>query len=352
MTDSSEGTSLKTWHNAVKNVDRETMLPVGLGNKSDKANILAFYGDKRINAAVALTLQEMTGSDRGVRWLTKVTNEAVSNELFASRLKDTLPVQSKDLHHKVKLQEHDSGTMVEAAVEAVASTQADGDDAVSDLANWLVEVALQRGNTNSKGLLLEKRGDIVSTDKLVGQPDHKPVFLAKAKLGDTQCEAKAGSKIEAQQAASAKVLELFGEERRLFPTNTRLQFDKDEKDKNDFFEITLDAAMNVKDGEDAKGWWERGAFKPKKCFHRTQMTPHAFADKVATVKCWLRQDSNSEVFSALVVVVATASFEGSGKEPVLGRSFLKHGGSRTAALKAVGLEANDFIANEILGLPR
>ena len=158
MTDSSEGTSLKTWHNAVKNVDRETILPVGLGNKSDKANILAFYGDKRINAAVALTLQEMTGSDRGVRWLTKVTNEAVSNELFASRLKDTLPVQSEDLLHKAKLQKHDSGAMVEAAVEAVASTQADGDDAVSDLANWLVEVALQRGNTNSKGEFLEKGG--------------------------------------------------------------------------------------------------------------------------------------------------------------------------------------------------
>lgn len=359
--------SLPKWHAAVAQVPLSKILPMGFGAESNHANIAAFFGDQRINMAVALTLQQIMNptsssfstSELGLAWLsTNVKNEAISNQMFASHLEYILPVHSQELISMVECQPHDAGTLVEAAVETVASSTPGGTagkEAVEELAAWLVETALKRGPTNSKGDLLEA-GGVVSSMILDGYPAHEPRFVATAQLGDRTCEAEGRSKLKAEHAASAQLFQLlYGRSGKTsFSTMERVQFidesDSEEDQSDDFIEINVDAVMNIRNGEDKADWWWKGATIPKSAFHRAMMAPHAFPDDVAVVKSWIRQDAASEHYSALIVVMGTSSpQERPEKDPIASRCFLEHGRSKSSARRAVGLSANHFIASEILG---
>jgi hypothetical protein len=347
--------ALTKWHVAVANVPLSQVVPLGFGAASDTANIAAFYGDKRIGTEVALTLRNIADSDVGVAWLSEVMAEAVSNQMFASRLGDILPVHSKGLLKLAEIQLHDAGTMVEAAIDAVVSAGGvAGEEAVSELASWLVEAALQRGPANTKGKLLEV-GGIVTSKFLDGYPDHDPRFLATAQLDGLNFEAEGRSKLEAEQEASARLLLLMDSSFGGFASSKRMQVrgnDTQCSSSGDFIEITSDLAMNLKNGESAQEWWLRGAAKSNSAFYRAVMAPHTFPNAIAMVKCWLREagktSSCSEYYTVLVAVVGTSSLQ-DGNEPV-GRSFLNHGKSRTLAKKAAGLAANVYIASEIVCL--
>jgi hypothetical protein len=209
-------TGLVKWHAAVAQIPLSTILPIGFGAVNNKANIAAFFGDQKINMEVTLALQRISAMPNSpykvdLGWLTKVKGEAVSNQMFASNLGQILPEQSQGLVELAQLKLHDAGTFVEAAVEAVATSMPGGEsgrEAVAELAEWLVKETLKRGPANYKGDLLEAGGTVET--KRIGGTDHKPVFLAKANLGDQSAEIEGCSKRKAEQAASEKILDKVG----------------------------------------------------------------------------------------------------------------------------------------------
>lgn len=356
--------SLSKWHAAVVQVPLTTILPLGFGAVRNDANVAAFFGDRRINLAVALTLQRLSKAPdanheiAGVPWLSKVQSEAVSNQMFASHIEDILPVQGKGLLDVALSQPHDGGTIVEAAVEAVASSMPGGmagKEAVDDLAKWLVEKALSRGSTNHKGDLLEF-GGTVESQRLEGYEDHAPLFLATAKLGDVICEAEGRSKLEAEQAAAGQVFNLLGlqdgSSREFVKVERRIEYERKggEDESHDFIEFYGDVAMNLRGGEDEKGWWLRGAAKPNMAFHRAMMAPYAFPDNIYTVKSWSRLpvDSKNEKNFVLVVIIGKP-LQQERRGCIVARSFLEVGETKSSARRAAGMKVNRFITEEILG---
>ncbi|OEU15872.1 hypothetical protein FRACYDRAFT_240568 [Fragilariopsis cylindrus CCMP1102] len=209
--------SLSKWHAAVAQIPLSTILPIGFGAASNKANIAAFFGDQRINMEVTLALQRISTMPNSpykvdLRWLTQVKSEAVSNRMFAKNLGLILPDQSQGFVELAEHQPHDAGTFVEAAVEAVATSIPGGDsgrEAVAELAEWLVQEALKRGhdNYNYKRRLLKVPR--IET-KRIGGTDHEPVFLAKANISGHSAEAEGRSKKLAEQAASKKLFKNVG----------------------------------------------------------------------------------------------------------------------------------------------
>jgi len=355
--------SLSKWHAAVAQVPLTTILPLGFGGVRNDANEAAFVGDRRINLAVALTLQSLSNANRqftGLAWLSSVQSEAVSNRMFASHIEEILPAQGKGLLGMALSQPHNGGTMVEAAVEAVASSIPGGmagKEAVDDLAEWLVEKALSSGATNYKGDLLEY-GGAVESQRLEGYEDHAPLFLATAKLAGVVCEAEGRSKLKAEQAAAGQVFSLIrrqgGSSREIVKVETRVEYERkgDEDKSHDFIEFNGDAAMNLRGGEGKKGWWLRGAAKPQDAFHRAMMAPYAFPDNIYTVKSWSRLpvDSKNEENFVLVVIIGK-SLQQERRGCVVARSFLEVGESKSFARRVVGMKVNRFIADEILGQP-
>lgn len=188
---------LSLWHAAIAPIPRSDILPIGMGNVDNRANIAAFFGDQKILSHVGLELRQRGFASRGVGWLTTVTGQAVSNELFARQFQTILPVQSVGLEQKSSIR--DCGTMVEAAVDAV-----EDDRAVSELAAWLLDHSLELGNQNAKGRLLQLGGKVTST-KEPKSMDHSPVFRAVATWNNQRAEAHGRTKVEAEQAAATKL---------------------------------------------------------------------------------------------------------------------------------------------------
>ena len=210
--------SLSKWHAAVAQIPLSTILPIGFGAASNKANIAAFFGDQKINMEVTLALQRISTMPNSpykvdLGWLTQVKSEAVSNRMFAKNVGLILPDQSQGFVGLAQRQSHDAGTFVEAAVEAVATSIPGGEsgrEAMAELAEWLVQEALKRrhANYNNKRDLLEFGGTIET--KRIGGTDHEPVFLAKANISGHSAEAEGRSKKLAEQAASEKLFKNVG----------------------------------------------------------------------------------------------------------------------------------------------
>ena len=197
---------LTEWHRAVASVSREKLLPLGLGAATNAANVNAFYGDKLLGAAVARELRHVEPNEEG--YMTIVFEEATSNKNLAEKLRQILPTQSDGIadiisqHH----QQHDAGTMVEAAVTAVHDAGG-GDAAIRNLARWLVSQAISIAAThNSKGRLLGLGGKLEAV-RIEGFPQHAPQFRAVATLNGKSAEAIGGTRKQAEMVASALLLD-------------------------------------------------------------------------------------------------------------------------------------------------
>lgn len=322
---------LSRWHEAVSRIPVSAILPIGLGNDHNRANIAAFYGDQQIRSAVGKVLRDRGSSSNGLEWLTQVSGQAVSNDLFASVFQDILPAHcNAELMKLLRTQIHDAGTMVEAAVDAVKEQE----EVVLELASWLVDTSVSLGDRNSKGRLLSLGGSI-TTEMLDGYPDHAPSFVSIAMLDGQRAVGNGRSKTEAEQVASA---ELLGDGK-FPPIVNRVDLPAPERNTDDDFKpFTTQLAMNLREVETQPEWWRRGAKTPKSAFHRALMAPHIFPDSVSTVKCWVRKGETTTC--ALLVVLGTSGQKG--------RSFLVHGTTKNAALKDIALVANEYIQNELL----
>ena len=426
---SSAPSSLSNWHRVVSQVPLHKILPLGFGGSTDYANVAAYYGDKRIGYEVAMELEKLcaaTNSNSSATtkksksattpqpspaWLTSISQQAISNKLFSEKLSEILPLQSQKVPADlVQLQVHDGGTMVEAAVDAVAKL--DGNmiktsqeaspqqTALSELAQYLIQTTLARGPVNSKGRLLEAGGTVKAEANMDSQKE--PWFWAVAHLEGKTSHAEGRSKREAEQAAAAKVLQLTStttegtnteDEQNTgfaaFSTTERVNFlgqvddfregtskeekEEHDKDNNLFWEATLNkasAAMNLLNGESPQEWWWRGATRPGRAHHRAMMAPFVFPDQVTAVQCWIRrpqiQGSPAQVSTpsgaedngctVLMVVIGHAlpdsnyskADDEDKPQPPLISSFVEHGPSKSRAVKLAGMAVNHFIATKIL----
>ena len=423
---SSSPSSLATWHRVVSQVPLHKILPLGFGGLTDYANIAAYYGDKRIGYEVAMELENLcdtTKSNNGTTtdskstvtpspaWLTSTSQQALSNKLFSEKISEILPLQSQKVPAAlVQLQVHDGGTMVEAAVDAVAKM--DGNTikhsqetspqqaALSELARYLIQSTLARGPANSKGRLLEAGGTVQAVATTNSQQE--PWFRAVAHLGGTTGHAEGRSKREAEQKAAAKVLpstfttsnsdDEQTTDFAAFSTKDRVNFlvqvddaqeptgeeenEEDDQDNNLFWEVKLNeatAAMNLRNGESPKEWWWRSATRPGRAHHRALMAPFVFPEQVTAVQCWVRRpqtlnsstvstvstpnDAEDDGCTVLMVVIGHALSDGNGDKidvddnpkPPLISSFVEHGRSKSHAVKLAGIAVNHFIATKILG---
>ena len=182
--------------------------------ESREIAVAAFYGDKILGAAVALSQQRADVDDQAtVGDLTHTHMLAVSNEVLHANFADILP-QYSDAVGSHRSQSRAAGTMVEAAVATVHATGPGGAAAIDDLADWLVQRAHASQlesvqdffqKANAKGKLLELGGRVSSTR--VGGPDNEPVWSAEAALGEQRVIVRVtGSSKDAERKAAEQVL--------------------------------------------------------------------------------------------------------------------------------------------------
>ena len=362
--------SLSNWHRAVSQVPLDKILPLGYGGLTDYANIAAYYGDKRIGYEVALELEKLCaatspgtststssiafppeGTHRfhaSPAWLSSITQQAISNKLFKDKFSDILPLHSKNIKTDLlQTQVHDAGTMVEAAIDAVAkleNSQENRDSstknpshvkilqetALSELAKYLIQTTLAQGPVNAKGRLLEAGGTVkaeIVTGESTSHISQENIFRAVAHLGGTTCHAEGRSKREAEQAAATKVLHLSStsssntepnggdffhttervnvsgkvEETQAVTGEADSEAEENTLDSNLFWELKLDeqsTAMNLKNGESPEEWWKRGANRRKSAHHRAMMAPFLFPEQVKVVQCWFRRPDTPDAMSS------------------------------------------------------
>ena len=220
----------RRWQNAARLIKDDFILPFLLkgGFYNTGQAFAGWCGDKFLGASAAKILSlELHGHKRTAGNATVLTSIALSNSFFASNIDTILP--HLRTHQGVKnLNDHDIGTIVEAAVAKVSQ---ENQDAVDDLARWLVQKAEDSGDTqatcsrfiqeqkaketlaylNAKGHLLNIGGKVYS--KREGGPNHAPIFSATAefhftdKQEDYRTNSKARSKKSAERIAAVELLE-------------------------------------------------------------------------------------------------------------------------------------------------
>ena len=100
------------------------------------------------------------------------------------------------------LSEHGIGTILEAAVAEIYEAN---EQAVNDLARWLLQMAETTPDPNLKGQLLQYGGS-VHVKSREGSA-HSPVYTAIAELNGILGEGTGCTKKKAEQMASERVLE-------------------------------------------------------------------------------------------------------------------------------------------------
>ena len=384
--------ALSAWHRACERVPLADVLPAGFdGPKGHEVTQAAWRGDKLLSAAVAaasLTC-EATDDISDVGTLTQLHSYATSNEMLSQQLPTLLPMHARQAAGLIRpLQHHDGGTMVEAAVAAVAES-GDGDEALAELARWLVERSAPESRImNSKGRLLNIGGTVdvrqvnatasssssssssssaTSGGTLLDDlPAPAPVYRAVARLKDLISTSYGATAREAERKACNAVLEQRALRDRqrvvLQPAEVRRAQAKAAGGGGGggtggggggivsarWRPVRRDddsMAANLRDGETLVEWWRRGANLARSAFHRSLMAPYAFPGQVLAVDAWTRRDS-AESLAVLVAVTARGPRgEGCVYLSTIGT------GRPTPAYCEAGVSANRLI-EEVLRLQR
>lgn len=210
---------LSNWYKAIGKVPWSDILPMGFGGIRDaNADGKAFVGDSIIGLAVAdILFREKFENPLRNQYM----SDAVSNYNMANCLQNLFPAdlgfQLPPMEER-EVQEHNCGTLVEAAVFSVR----DDNLAISECAHYLLSSAgcplPQSAFTadfpfptgpdaiNPKGRLLEMGGRV----DVVMVTENPPNFEATATRGDINATAGGRSKKEAERKAAAACLSLLG----------------------------------------------------------------------------------------------------------------------------------------------
>ena len=107
------------------------------------------------------------------------------------------------------------------------------------------------------------------------------------------------------------------------------------------------------DGEAWPRWWRRGAFDPKKAFHRAMMAPLVFPESIVAVDSWTRRQTmdDSTTTSSTVMMVIVSKQRRSHK---LDYSCLpiQTAVSASMARKSIGVKADRLIAKLVDARPQ
>ena len=242
---------LERWHAAVARVPTDSLLPLGFGNPTNEANVAAFLGDKLLGVAVAAALYRDTQSAQtlGIGRMSDVLSTATANKLLCEELVTILPVRRFGAQHLdwqaqpasapawpvahayvaphaleqshtteavlelAAVQQHNAGTMVEAAVAAVHFRRPDDAAPIAELARFLVARAREAGTFNFKGELLQRGGNISNALASGGRASFDGQarrFTAEASLGGARARGAGPSKLAAEQAAARKLFDALG----------------------------------------------------------------------------------------------------------------------------------------------
>ena len=202
---------LERWHTAVARVPTDSLLPLGFGNPTNEANVAAFLGDKLLGVAVASVLYRDTPSAQkeGIGRLSDFQSTATANKLLCEELVTILPTHAgKAVLELAKVQQHNAGTMVEAAVAAVHFANPDDSAPIAELASFLVARAREAGTFNFKGELLQRGGNI--TNSLSSKARQARRYKAEATLDGARALGTGPSKISAEQQAARRLFDALG----------------------------------------------------------------------------------------------------------------------------------------------
>lgn len=354
---------LQKWHQALNELPhKHTVLP----ELSSMGQLfLAWQGDKLLGAAAARAVEKATDI-RDPGDATRLLAKALSNRFFASHANTLLPDfplgPTKNGHlDGTPYSQRQLGSMLEATVAQVSassSPRSQSNEAISELAEWLIETANEQSSpSNPKGAILEIGGTVDSIQR--GGPPHQPVFEATAKWRNLQVvHVGHGSKKSVGQQAAAILLTKamnsaedcgfdipIGKSKEVLVVED-CRATNDEASLNPgspWILNTLDGySFKLRDGESPQEWWSRGALTLKDAFRRAWIAPHIF-DKILRVDCWSQKlyDSPPDRSVAAFSIVSYRRADSAELEhfvtPIVRRE------SVNKAKGAAGVEANQRI---------
>jgi dsRNA-specific ribonuclease len=355
--------SLARWKQAIETLPPEKVL---IPQDENERTVQAFLGDKLLGSAAASIL--VKNSDAGTAGssaattndtgeLTKLISGAVSNSLMAANVHHILPQLGIHKEEGMDVQQSsysdwELGTMVEAAVATVHSHDP---KAVVDLAEFLMKQAKKMTDPNCKGRILELGGTLTSTR--IGGSDHAPVWTATASLSahdnsSHEAQAIGSSKKSAEMRAAANVLNVLPEHSSLIPYEQRdLMTIPTPATYNQWKSMKIDSFKRDAN-ESWASWWRRGAFDPKRAFHRAMAAPLVYSDTIVAVDSWTRRikgngDDDSEAAAVLMVIVSKEQRDvrSGTKTTVVHHECLPvhTASSANQARRKLGVEANEWI---------
>mmetsp|Transcript_24748 Transcript_24748/g.68430 ORF Transcript_24748/g.68430 Transcript_24748/m.68430 type:complete len:295 (-) Transcript_24748:546-1430(-) len=201
--------SIKTWQRAVKQlkqIDHDNKVNTPQTSSSNTQSYAAWRGDKIIGAAAANAFDRQVNNLATAGNATRVVALAVSNYFFAKHASTLLPhlvTASKEDNNDNK-SDRQLGTLLEATVFRVSQEVEGQEEAIDDLATWLVEQALiAQSYEDMKGQLIDM-GGTVQTVRTTGR------FEVEASLNGIRRTARSTeSEEEAEQLAATRVLALY-----------------------------------------------------------------------------------------------------------------------------------------------
>ncbi len=365
-------TPLQKWHQALKDIpDKHEIFPESVGQQ-----FRAWQGDKLLGAVAARAIREKT-EIRDSGGATVLVAKALSNKFFAEHAPTLLP---KDIFpwppmSKDRCSDKQWGSTLEAAVDRVSdSSHRSAADAISELAQWLLETAARKHGVlhqNPKGHLLDfceriqshrvvgsdhdpVRDAIAKEEELhheirgSGALDHNPVQETIAKGEEFKNGIRPSARKHAVEEGAETIIVLPVMEHAILPKKcSKVTVDDCRQSKgretNGKWRLkSLDNfALTLRDGENYKEWWHRGAFRAKDAYRRAIMAPHMF-DSIVDVQCWSRQilEHNSDKSHAIFFVLQYQ--QSSGLEFFV--TQVSYGESFTKAQAGPALEVNRQIA--------
>jgi hypothetical protein len=352
--------SLQKWLYAVSTVEKSQIIPPGLdcvSSGEDRAKIAAFFGDRKFHGFVATALESHVGRKNGTETLSEVSNVCVSNKTFQFFLGMILPIQSKGILETAMNQEHNSATMVKAAIDAVLQRGTnDASEAVQELADFLVMQGPQLLSKfgNAKGALIQHVAKYYPVVRNTTAGDHAPSFESKAVLPDAKGNRELpqdlfpgeigkcfiaigiGFKKKTAEQDAAKRLILMSGMSNISQAEERIEGENSvSSGENVQFVLKPEIhslAMTLKNNESRVEYWERHVSTRKNLIHMVHLVPAVYSKVVTSTNAWHGGDIGRR-HSCLIVAVSED----------VEQVFYEHGDSGRAARENAALLACQYI---------
>ena len=115
--------------------------------------------------------------------------------------------------------------------------------------------------------------------------------------------------------------------------------------QDDFYLFQSSHSVNLKNGESPEMSWRRGAYDKNSCFYRAALSSKMLPHHIETVNSWTRVNSKDLI---TVVLVLVPKPKPNHIFPTV-QCFVRHDMTRTRARTHLGLLANQYINDQVIG---